>query len=87
MRVADTLTLARPDDWHLHLRDGAALAVTVPATAGVFARAVVMPNLAPPSTTVEAALAYRARILAAVPDGAWHTGCHSSRNGAALGRA
>ncbi|MEM7306348.1 MAG: dihydroorotase [Planctomycetota bacterium] len=65
-----TLTLTRPDDWHLHLRDGEALAHTVPPTARVFARAIVMPNLVPPVTTVPEAEAYRARILAAVPDGA-----------------
>jgi dihydroorotase len=64
-----TLTLTRPDDWHLHLRDGAALGVTVPATAHVFARAIVMPNLVPPVTTVAEAEAYRGRILEAVPRG------------------
>ena len=64
------LTLARPDDWHLHLRDGAALGTTVPATAAVFGRAIVMPNLVPPVTTVEAADAYRARVLEALPAGA-----------------
>ena len=67
--MAETLTITRPDDWHLHLRDGDALAVTVPATAGVFRRAIVMPNLVPPVTTVADALAYRARILEAVPAG------------------
>ncbi len=67
--MSATLTLARPDDWHLHLRDGAALATTVPATARVFGRALVMPNLSPPVTTVAAAEAYRARILAALPAG------------------
>ncbi len=61
------LTLTRPDDWHLHLRDGAALAAVVSATANVFARAIVMPNLQPPVTTVAAAAAYRDRILAARP--------------------
>lgn len=65
-----TLTLTRPDDWHLHLRDGAALAAVLPHTARQFARAVVMPNLKPPVTTVEQAVAYRARILAALPQGA-----------------
>ena len=59
------LTLRRPDDWHLHLRDGDALAAVVDATARVFGRAIVMPNLKPPVTTVASALAYRARILAA----------------------
>lgn len=65
-----TLTLTRPDDWHLHLRDGEALAAVLPHTARQFARAVVMPNLKPPVTTVEQAVAYRARILAALPQGA-----------------
>ena len=67
--VIDTLTLARPDDWHLHLRDGAALAAVLPATARQFARAIVMPNLRPPVTSAAAALAYRERILAALPAG------------------
>jgi dihydroorotase len=62
-----TLTLARPDDWHLHLRDGAALAAVLPHSARQFARAIVMPNLRPPVTTVELARAYRGRILAALP--------------------
>ena len=61
------LTLLRPDDWHLHLRDGAQLADLVPFTARQFARAVVMPNLRPPVTTVAQAQAYRDRILKAVP--------------------
>ncbi|CAN7218077.1 dihydroorotase [Trinickia sp. LjRoot230] len=65
-----TLTLARPDDWHLHLRDGAMLAAVLPHTARQFGRAIVMPNLKPPVTTTEAARAYRARILAALPAGA-----------------
>ncbi len=65
-----TLTLTRPDDWHLHLRDGAALDTVVPHSAERFARAIVMPNLQPPVTSVEQALAYRERILAAVPRGA-----------------
>jgi dihydroorotase len=64
-----TLTLTRPDDGHVHLRDGAALAAVVPHTARQFARAVVMPNLKPPVTTVAQAAAYRERILAAVPPG------------------
>ncbi|MEP7274719.1 MAG: dihydroorotase [Betaproteobacteria bacterium] len=67
--AATSLTLTRPDDWHLHLRDGAALAAVVGASARVFARAIVMPNLRPPVTTSEAAAAYRARILAARPAG------------------
>lgn len=61
------LTLTRPDDWHLHLRDGAILKDIVPHTAAQFARAIVMPNLRPPVTTVEQALQYRARVMAAVP--------------------
>lgn len=63
------LTLTRPDDWHLHLRDGALMQSVLPDTARQFARAIVMPNLRPPVTTTEQALAYRARILAALPDG------------------
>ena len=65
-----TLTITRPDDWHLHLRDGAALAAVLPDTARRFARAIVMPNLKPPVTTVAQAAAYRQRIVAAVPPGA-----------------
>lgn len=64
-----TLSLTRPDDWHLHLRDDAALHTTVPHTAATFGRAIVMPNLKPPVTTVAAALSYRDRILAACPAG------------------
>jgi dihydroorotase len=64
------LTLKRPDDWHLHLRDGEALRAVVPFTAARFARAIVMPNLKPPITTTEQALAYRQRILQALPAGA-----------------
>ena len=63
------LTLTRPDDWHLHLRDGDTLALTVPHVAQRFVRAIVMPNLKPPVTAVEHARAYRDRILAAVPAG------------------
>jgi dihydroorotase len=63
------ITLTRPDDWHLHLRDGAALAAVLPHSARQFARAIVMPNLRPPVTTVAAAGEYRARILAALPVG------------------
>ena len=65
----DTLTLIQPDDWHVHVRDGAALSTVVPHTARQFARALIMPNLKPPVTTAQAALAYKARILAAVPAG------------------
>jgi dihydroorotase len=64
-----TLTITRPDDWHLHVRDGAALQAVVPDTARQFGRAVIMPNLRPPVTTTEQALAYRERIVAAVPAG------------------
>ena len=64
------LVIRRPDDWHLHLRDGAALAAVLPFTAARFARAIVMPNLDPPVTTAAAALAYRERILGALPAGA-----------------
>jgi dihydroorotase len=64
-----TLTITRPDDWHLHLRDGAAMLAVLPDTARRFARAIVMPNLKPPVTTVEQAGAYRQRILAGVPPG------------------
>jgi len=64
-----TLTLRRPDDWHLHLRDGDALRAVLPFTAARFARAIVMPNLKPPVTTTEQALAYRSRILDALPAG------------------
>ena len=68
--MIDVLTLTRPDDWHLHLRDGAALAAVLPDTARQFARAVVMPNLRPPVTTAAMAAAYRTRIMAALPAGA-----------------
>ncbi|HXU66940.1 MAG TPA: amidohydrolase family protein, partial [Casimicrobiaceae bacterium] len=61
------IRLVRPDDWHLHLRDGAALAAVLPATASVFGRAIVMPNLKPPVTTTAAARAYRDRIVSALP--------------------
>ena len=67
------LTIRRPDDWHLHLRDGATLAAVLPFTARRFARAVIMPNLAPPVTTTAAALAYRERIVAALPAGSAFT--------------
>ncbi|HOF51250.1 MAG TPA: dihydroorotase [Rhodoferax sp.] len=65
----NTLTITRPDDWHLHVRDGAALNTVVPHTAAQFGRAIIMPNLKPPVTTAEQALAYKARIQAAVPAG------------------
>ena len=63
------LKIRRPDDWHIHLRDDDMLKTVLPYTSQVFGRAIVMPNLAPPITTVEAARAYRDRILAAVPQG------------------
>lgn len=66
---ANTLTITRPDDWHLHLRDGSVLADVLPHTAAQFARAIVMPNLKPPVTSTAMASAYRDRILAALPDG------------------
>jgi dihydroorotase len=67
--MIDTVTIRRPDDWHLHLRDGAAMAAVLPFTARQFGRAIVMPNLTPPIVTAAAAAAYRARILAALPPG------------------
>ena len=69
-REPTTLTIRRPDDWHLHLRDGAAMAAVLPYTTRQFGRAIVMPNLKPPVTTTAMALAYRERILAARPPGA-----------------
>ena len=66
----DSMTLTRPDDWHLHVRDGAILRTVVGHTAAQFGRALIMPNLVPPVTTTEMALAYRDRILASVPAGA-----------------
>jgi dihydroorotase len=65
-----SLTLRRPDDWHLHVRDGASLRAVIGFTAARFARAIIMPNLKPPVTTTELALAYRQRILDALPPGA-----------------
>src|SRR5574343_968776 len=65
----DTLTITRPDDWHLHVRDGAPLHTVVPHTAAQFGRAIIMPNLRPPVTTAQQALEYKQRILAAVPQG------------------
>ena len=65
--MTDTLTLTRPDDWHLHLRDGAALEAVLPDTARQFGRAIVMPNLRPPVTTAAMAMQYRDRIVAALP--------------------
>jgi len=65
----NTITITQPDDWHLHLRDDAILASVLPHTARQFARAIVMPNLKPPVTTTAQALAYRDRIIAALPAG------------------
>ena len=67
--MSDTLTIRQPDDWHVHFRDGAMLQSSVPFTARQFRRAIVMPNLVPPVTTVDAARAYRDRISVAVPNG------------------
>ena len=67
--MPQTLTITRPDDWHLHVRDGAAMADVVPHSAAQFGRALIMPNLRPPVTTAALATAYRERILAAVPQG------------------
>jgi dihydroorotase len=67
--IIQELKITRPDDWHLHLRDGEALKTVLPHTAAQFARAIVMPNLKPPVTTTELASAYRERILAALPEG------------------
>ncbi|MEC7818714.1 MAG: dihydroorotase [Pseudomonadota bacterium] len=69
MAPRDTITIRRPDDWHLHFRDGATMQAVVPHTARQFARAIVMPNLSPPVTTTAMAAAYRERIMAAVPEG------------------
>jgi dihydroorotase len=69
MASDSTLTIRRPDDWHVHLRDGDVLRGVVPYTARQFARAIVMPNLSPPVTTAAGVLAYRSRIEAAVPEG------------------
>jgi dihydroorotase len=70
MARPETLTIRRPDDWHVHLRDGAMLRAVLPYTARQFARAIVMPNLSPPVTDTAAALAYRERIMAVLPEDA-----------------
>ena len=67
--MTETLTIPRPDDWHLHLRDGAMLQAVLPETARHFGRAIIMPNLVPPVVTGDQAAAYRDRILAALPEG------------------
>ncbi|MDO8371645.1 MAG: amidohydrolase family protein, partial [Polaromonas sp.] len=68
--MTSKITITRPDDWHLHVRDGDALRTVVPHTAAQFGRAIIMPNLRPPVTTAAQAVAYRERIQAAVPAGA-----------------
>ncbi|NCU20606.1 dihydroorotase, partial [Candidatus Falkowbacteria bacterium] len=68
--MTQTLAIRRPDDWHLHLRDGAMLAGILPESTRHFARAIIMPNLVPPVVTAADARAYRDRILAARPKGA-----------------
>src|SRR3954463_2664566 len=68
-KATQRLVIRRPDDWHVHLRDGAMLRAVLPFTASQFARGIVMPNLVPPVTSVPAAAAYRDRILAARPEG------------------
>ena len=65
--MSKTISIPRPDDMHLHLRDGPMLAAVLPETARHFGRAIIMPNLVPPVVTMEDAIAYRARILAALP--------------------
>src|SRR5687768_8095404 len=67
--MSDSITITRPDDWHLHVRDGAPMATVVAHSAAQFGRAIIMPNLKPPVTTTEQAVAYRQRILAALPAG------------------
>ena len=69
MTEKDSVTIRRPDDWHLHLRDGEMLRAVLPFTTSVFARAIVMPNLPQPVTTAQAAVSYRSRIISALPEG------------------
>ena len=71
--MTQSLTIRRPDDWHLHLRDGAMLRAVLPETTRHFARAIIMPNLVPPVVTAADARAYRDRIEAAMPEGAGFT--------------
>src|SRR5690242_7741837 len=73
MATTDRITIRRPDDWHVHLRDNLVMQSVLPFTARQFGRAIVMPNLVPPVTTAEAAVAYRQRIEAALPPGARFT--------------
>src|SRR5690606_43191 len=68
-QTPQTLTITRPDDWHLHVRDGALMADVLPHTARQFGRAIIMPNLRPPVTSTAQALDYRARIMAALKQG------------------
>ncbi|MDP5333745.1 MAG: dihydroorotase, partial [Paracoccaceae bacterium] len=67
--MSTSITIRRPDDWHLHLRDGAMLRAVLPETARHFARAIIMPNLVPPVVTGAQAASYRDRIMAALPEG------------------
>src|SRR5258708_2893496 len=67
--MADRITIRKPDDWHLHVRDGAMLKAALPFTAAHFGCAIIMPNLLPPVLTVKDAIAYRARLMAALPEG------------------
>src|SRR5260370_38076834 len=67
--MTDRITIRKPDDWHLHVRDGAMLKAALPFTAAHFGRAIIMPNLLPPVLTVKDAIAYRARLMAALPEG------------------
>src|SRR5258706_6601024 len=67
--LADRMSISKPDDWHLHVRDGAMLKAALPFTAAHFGRAIIMPNLLPPVLTVKDAIAYRARLMAALPEG------------------
>ncbi|TKW70900.1 MAG: dihydroorotase, partial [Staphylococcus hominis] len=67
--MTDSITIRRPDDWHVHVRDGAMMAAVAPLTARQFARAIIMPNLVPPVTDTAAARAYRERILETLPEG------------------
>ena len=72
MTTLDQITLQTPDDWHLHVRDGAAMAAVLPHTARQFGRAIIMPNLKPPVTTTAMEQAYRERIVAAIQIGRAH---------------
>src|SRR3954471_22314754 len=67
--MAERITIRKPDDWHLHVRDGAMLRASLPFTAANFGRAILMPNLLPPVLTVKDAIGYRERVMAALPEG------------------